>query len=206
VVIVDDHTIVREGLKMILETNTDIRVVGMASDGREAIVLIQDLQPDLIFMDISMPNLNGIEATEIIRKKYNAKVIILSMHQTPEHILRALTAGASGYLLKESAPDEAVQAVRTVLLGHRYLGKGVRPPAKDDSSGNQLDRLSCREREVMQLIVEGKRSHDIGAILGISQKSAETYRMRIMAKLNVSNIPALVILAITNGITFLPPS
>jgi DNA-binding NarL/FixJ family response regulator len=201
VVIVDDHPLVRQGLKTVLETNGDIRVVGMASDGREAVTVVLEHQPDVVYMDVSMPGLNGIEATGMIRKKSCAKVIILSMHQTQEHVQRALNAGANGYILKESAPDEVIQACQSVMLGHRYLGRGVPlPPLRKKTYVNQIDCLSRREREVLQLVVEGKRNPGIASILGVTSKSIETYRSRIMNKLEVYNVPTLVKLAITNGI------
>ena len=159
-------------------------------------------------MDIAMPELNGIEATRQISESLPAvKVIILSMHHTQEHIFRALQAGAWGYLLKESAGSEVVKAVRAVMKGQHYLGKGVDAPRitdrpeHDDDRKSPLDRLSQREREVLQLVVEGKASTEIAVILSLSPKSVETYRSRLMLKLVVTNIPSLVKFSLLHGIT-----
>ncbi|MBC7963283.1 MAG: response regulator transcription factor [Steroidobacteraceae bacterium] len=207
ILIADDHAMVRDGLKMILENADGMRVVAMAADGREAVVLAEEHRPDVILMDISMPGLNGIEAARLIHERLPAtRVLILSMHHSAEHIFRALRAGASGYLLKESAGSEVVTAVRTVLKGNRFFGKGVKQPlerrhGKDRSlQKSPLDSLSRRELEVLQLVVEGKTSVEIGEVLSLSPKSIETYRSRLMLKLVVTNIPALVRFAMQHGI------
>jgi DNA-binding NarL/FixJ family response regulator len=164
VFLADDHAVVRDGLRILLDAESDIHVVGDAADGREAARLVAQLSPDVVVMDITMPELNGIEATsEIGAICPSARVIILSMHSTTEHLLRALQAGAQGYLLKESAGIEVVNAVRAVHAGHRYLSPKatdnlvdqiVQQPA--DRFESPLARLSPREREVLQLVVEGK--------------------------------------------------
>lgn len=208
VLVVDDHAVVREGLKMILESHGDITVVGSASNGREAIAMTEELRPGVVVMDIAMPELNGIEATGIIRERMPAaRVIILSMHHTKEHIFRSIRAGAWGFLLKESAGSEIVNAVGAVLKGHRYFGKDVELPTdkffgKDlKTAKSPLDSLSVREREVLQLVVEGKTSAEIAGILTLSPKSVETYRSRLMIKLGIDNIPSLVKFALLQGIT-----
>ncbi len=208
IMIVDDHAIIREGLKMIFESQGDMIITCMAADGRDAISKAESIRPQVIVMDIAMPGLNGIEATRIIREKLpSVKVVILSMHNNLEHIFRAMQAGAHGYILKESAGSEIVKAVRAVMKGHRYFGKGVEvPPEKrnPDNTGHcksPLDSLSPRELEVLQLVAEGKTSVEIAKTLSLSPKSVETYRSRLMLKLGIGNIPALVKFALQHGIT-----
>jgi len=208
VLIADDHAVVREGLRMILEARGDMTVVGEALDGRDAIEKAETLKPDVIVMDIAMPEMNGIEATRIICERLPAvKIIILSMHHTNEHIFRAIQAGARAYLLKESAGAGVAKAIHTVLKGDYYFGAGVEAPpkmpqsSKRSRSSSPLESLSQREREVIQLVVEGKTSAEIAEILTLSPKSIETYRSRLMLKLGVNNIPALVKFALLHGIT-----
>jgi DNA-binding NarL/FixJ family response regulator len=208
IMIADDHAVVRDGLKMILESQRDMIVVSEARDGREAIAKAETFKPAIIIMDIAMPELNGIEATRIICERSPAvKIIILSMHHTLEHIHRGMQAGAWGYLLKESAGAEVVLAVRAVIKGQRYFGKEVRVPdgirrvAGRGILKSPLDSLSQREREVLQYVVEGKTSAEIAEILLLSPKSVETYRSRLMVKLGINNIPSLVKFALLHGIT-----
>jgi len=207
ILIADDHAIVQEGLQMILEAQRDLVVVGTAADGRDAIGKAEALRPDVIIMDIAMPEMNGIEATRVISGGLPAvKVIILSMHHTLEHIYRSIRAGASGYILKESAGAEIVKAVRAVTKGNRYFGKGLAIQTERDFPNieihkDPLDSLSRREREVLQLVVEGKTSAEIAKTLSLSPKSVETYRSRLMLKLGVDNIPSLVKFALLHGIT-----
>jgi len=210
VVLADDHAIVRDGLRMILEAQGDITVVGDAADGRQAVRLIQQLRPDMAVMDIAMPELNGIEATYEIRQTCpETQVVILSMHSTAEHVFRALQAGAQGYLLKESAGMEMVEAVRAVHAGRRYLSQRITETMIDDylrqrqaaERKSPLERLTPREREVLQLVVEGKSSAEIGDILSLSPKTVETYRSRLMRKLGLRDLPSLVKFAIQHGIT-----
>jgi len=208
IMIADDHAVVREGLRMILEASGDMIVVGEALDGRDAIEQAAALRPDVIVMDISMPEMNGIEATRTICERLpEVKIIILSMHHTTEHIFRAIQAGARAYLLKESAGASVAKAVQAVMKGDLYFGAGVEAPPKALNSNRRtrpsspLESLSQREREVIQLVVEGKTSVEIAEILSLSPKSVETYRSRLMLKLGVNNIPSLVKFAILHGIT-----
>jgi len=208
ILIADDHAVVREGLRMILEALGDITVVGEALDGRDAIEKAATLKPDVIVMDIAMPEMNGIEATRIICERLPAvKIIILSMHHTNEHIFRAMQAGASAYLLKESAGAWVAKAIHAVMKGELYFGAGVEAPPKVVRTSRRtppsspLESLSQREREVIQLVVEGKTSAEIAEILSLSPKSIETYRSRLMLKLGVSNVPSLVKFALLHGIT-----
>jgi len=177
VLLADDHAVVRDGLRLLLEAQGDIKVVGDAANGREAVHQVKRLRPDVVVMDIAMPELNGIEATRQIREACPpAQVVILSMHYTSEHIFRALQAGARGYLLKESAGIEVVNAVRTVHAGHRYLSQKISDKVIDNyvrqreaaGTTSPLARLSPREREVLQLVVEGKSSAEIASALSLS--------------------------------------
>ena len=209
VFLVDDHAVVRDGLKLLLESCAGISVVGEASDGRTAVRRVRDLRPDVVVMDITMPEMDGVEATRQIREECpTAQVIILSMHSTSEHVFRALEAGARGYLVKESAGVEVVDAVIAVKEGRRYLSRKISEQVLDDyvkhrtgPSRSPLELLSSREREVLQLVVEGKTSAEIGEILFISAKTVETYRSRLMQKLGTSDIPSLVKFAIQHGLT-----
>lgn len=210
VLLVDDHAMVRDGLRYMLESQQDFNVVGDAATGLEAVKAARDLTPDVIVMDIAMPDLNGIEATELIcEDNPGIKIIILSMYATSDHIYRALQSGARGYLLKESAGAELFQAIRTVAQGQRYLSKKITETIVDDyivkrkenPGSSPLDRLSTRERQIMQLVVEGHTSSEIAKILHISAKTVDTYRSRLMQKLNLTDIPALVKFAVQLGIT-----
>ena len=210
VFLADDHAVVRDGLRYLLDTQPDIEVIGDASDGREAVQLIAQLEPDIALLDITMPELNGIDATLQIRDVCPVtKVIILSMHANTRHIGRALQAGAQGYLVKESAGIEVVKAVRTVYAGHHYLSQAVSDAVIDDyvlqrrtiEHGNALESLSAREREVLQLVVEGKSSAEIAGILNLSPKTVESYRSRLMQKLEIRDLPTLVRFAIKQGLT-----
>jgi len=204
----DDHTVLREGLKYILESQNDIIVVGEAADGLTAVKMIQDLKPDVVIMDISMPKLNGIEATRMLNEVHSsAKVVILSIHATSEHIHRALRSGAKGYVLKESASKELIEAVRKVHAGGRFLSEKIVNTVIDNfifdeksvTGKSPLETLSQRERQVMQLVVEGRTSPEISKIIFISTKTVETYRSRIMQKLKVNDTISLVKFAIRHG-------
>jgi len=182
-------------------------VVGNAVSGRDAVTKTLELKPDVVIMDIAMPELNGIEATRLICERLpEIKVLVLSMYNSSEHCFRALRSGARGYLLKESAGEEVVTAVSTVMRGRQYFGAGVSNPLEGQSSGPQsqkspLESLSPREQEIFQLVVEGKSSAEIAALLSLSSKSVDTYRSRLMQKLGVHNIPSLVSFALQHGIT-----
>jgi len=212
VFIADDHTIVRDGLRFILEAEPDIEVVGDAADGRQAVRWLKKLCPDVVVMDIAMPKLNGIEATRQIRESCpSTQVIILSVYSTTEHIVRSLEAGAKGYLLKESAGQDVVKAVREVHAGRRYFCQGISEKMVGDYISQRqkahimspLEKLSSREREILQLVVEGKTSAQIAEILYLSPKTVETYRSRLMQKLHIHDVPGLVKFAIQHGLTSL---
>jgi DNA-binding NarL/FixJ family response regulator len=212
VFLVDDHATVREGLRFLLAAQVDLSVVGTAANGREAVHQIAQLCPDVVIMDIAMPELNGIEATQQIKNECPGRqVIILSMHSSNEQIFRALQAGARGYLLKETAGIEVAAAVRAVYAGQRYLSAEVSEKLIDeymqqralDEAKSPFTRLSPREREILQLVVEGQSSVEIAAALSLSPRSVETYRHRLMQKLGITNLPDLVKFAISQGLTSL---
>jgi DNA-binding NarL/FixJ family response regulator len=210
VFLADDHRMVREGFRLLLETQSDIKVVGEVGNGREAVRQVIKLAPDIMLMDIAMPELNGIEATkQIIEARSTAKIIILSMYSTTQHIFQALKAGAKGYILKESAGDDIIKAVRAVHSGKTFLCDEITEMVVGDYiekregtvSDDPLSRLSTREREVLQLLVEGKSNTKIAELLFLSQKTVETYRSHLMQKLGISDLPGLVKFAIQQGIT-----
>jgi DNA-binding NarL/FixJ family response regulator len=212
VFIADDHAVVRDGLRLLIETQSDMKVVSEASNGREAARQVLHANPDVVIMDLAMPELNGVEATRQIREKCPAtKVIILSMHSSSEHIFQALKAGAHGYLLKESAGMEVISAIRVVHSGKRYLSEKIGDVMIDEyihnrevvETGSPLSKLSTREREILQLVVEGKSSIEIAQTLFISPKTVETYRSRLMQKLGISDLAGLIKFAIQHGITSL---
>ena len=208
VFLADDHAVVRDGLRFLLEAQPDIHVVGDAASGRDAVQQIPKLCPDVVVMDIAMPELNGIEATRRIAQSCpSVRIIILSMHSTSEHIYRALQAGAHGYLLKESAGLEVADAVRVVHVGHRYLSAAISDSLIDDyvrqrqaDAKGPLSRLSPREWEVLQLVVEGESNAEIADALSLSPKTVETYRSRLMQKLDIGDLPSLVKFAIQHGV------
>jgi DNA-binding NarL/FixJ family response regulator len=205
VILADDHPVVRDGLCFLLNAQPDIKVVGTADNGHEAVQLAEKLSPNVAVMDIAMPLLNGIEATQQITTTCpHTRVMILSIHFTSVHIQRALQAGAMGYLLKESAGEEVVEAIRTVHEGRRYLSKKIAETVVEDyvrqGGGDVLEGLSPRERQVLQLIAEGKTSAEAAQILFLSVKTVETYRSRFMQKLGLKDMTALVKFAIQHGI------
>ncbi|OGP49688.1 MAG: DNA-binding response regulator [Deltaproteobacteria bacterium RBG_13_43_22] len=210
ILLADDHQILREGLKFILDAQKDIIVTGEVADGRQAVREARRIKPDVLIMDIAMPELNGIEATrQIIEECPSVKVIILSMHYSTEHIYQALLAGARGFVIKDSAGKELIQAIRAVYGGHRFLSEKVDEVLVEDyllrrheiQPKTPLENLSPREREILQLVAEGKTSAAIADILFISQKTVETYRSRMMQKLDLKDTAALVKFAITHGLT-----
>jgi DNA-binding NarL/FixJ family response regulator len=207
IVLADDHGVVRDGLRVLLEAQCDIQVVGDVANGRDALRLTRQLHPDVIVMDIAMPELNGIEATlQIQDASFSTQVLILSMHSTTEYVFRALQAGARGYLLKDSAGAEVVDAVRVVHAGRRYLSQKIASTVIDDyiserQRASPLDSLSRRERQILQLVAEGKSSAEAATTLFLSPKTVDTYRSRMMQKLAIDDVPGLVKFAIQHGVT-----
>ena len=211
VLLADDHAVVRDGLRALLEAQADIEVVGDAANGREVLRQARALQPDVVVMDIAMPELNGVEATQQMHDACpSTQVLMLSMHSTTEHIFRALQAGARGYLLKDSAGSEVAEAVRTVHAGRRYLSHKIAAAVIDDyiaerHRASPLESLSGRERQILQLVAEGKSSAEVAALLSLSPKTVDTYRSRMMHKLGIADLPSLVKFAIQHGVTQLGP-
>lgn len=209
VFLADDHAIVRDGLRALLAAQADMTVVGDAANGRDAVRQVLQLRPAVAIVDIAMPEMNGLEAVRQIRQSCPAtQAVILSMHATSEHIYEALQAGALGYVLKESAGSEVVAAVRAAHAGRRFLSPRIADSVvqtllRDGPATGEgpLARLSPREREILQSVVEGKSSADIAEALLLSPKTVDTYRSRLMEKLGVSNVAGLVRFAVQHGLT-----
>ena len=206
IVVVDDHGIVRDGLCALLDGHFHMKVIGSIAGGQEAVLCAERLKPDVIVMDLVLPDLNGIDATlRILAAAPLTRIVILTSCDTSEHIFRAMRAGALGYVLKESASAELVQAVLTVFAGERYLSPKVTGLLIDEFlregvPTSPLERLSSREREVMLLTVGGATSAEIAQSLSLSRKTVDTYRSRTMEKLGVSDLAGLVRFAITHSI------
>jgi RNA polymerase sigma factor (sigma-70 family) len=209
VLVADDHAIIREGLRVMLGNQPDMEVVAVATNGREAIQLVDEHGPDVAVMDISMPELNGVEAIQQILPKHpHMQVVVLSIHENKPYVHRALKAGAMGYLLKETAGLEVVDAVRAVQRGERYLSQRIADLLTTESfqklesliEVSPLEALSPREREILQLVAEGKTSQEIAERLSISPKTVDTYRSRLMHKIGVEDMAGLVRFAIQHGV------
>jgi DNA-binding NarL/FixJ family response regulator len=209
VLLAEDHTLVRKGLRALLDEAREIQVIGEASDGRDAVAKEEDKEPDVILMDISMPLLNGLEATrQIMERNPDARIIILTVHSNEEYILQALRAGAAGYLLKEAAPTDLIRAIKVVHLGDAFLSPSIsRSLIKAYVEKTELlttetryDRLSNREREVLQLVAEGYQIRDIAAHLSISEKTVRTHRANLVKKLNIHSTAELTLYALRHGL------
>jgi len=216
VMIADDHTLVRAGMRALLAQVPEVEVIAEASDGREALQLIATHRPDVVLMDITMPGLNGLEATvRVVREFPQVRVIILSMHAVEEYVLQALHAGASGYLLKHAAPVELALAVKAVMRGETYLS----PPISKVVIAQYLQRtrgernrsraasapykqLTSRQREILQLIAEGHTTKDIAQRLNLSVSTVETHRTELMQRLDIHDVAGLVRYAIRTGLVF----
>lgn len=210
ILLADDHTMVRDGLKALLVENSEFSVVGSAANGLEAVEKARKLKPDVVVMDIAMPEMNGLDATEQIRQDCpQTQVVILSIHATSEHIYQAFRVGALGYLLKESAGAELVAAVQAARAGQRYLTQRIADTVLDsyllqraESKGHSpLDSLSQRERAVLQLVADGFSSAEIAERLSLSPRTVETYRSRVMHKLEIHDLRGLKRFAFENGLT-----
>jgi DNA-binding NarL/FixJ family response regulator len=208
ILIADDHGVVADGLKHLVEAQPDMEVVACVADGREAVQQARDAQPDVVLMDLSMPELNGADATRaILQRDPKCRVIVLSMYSQREYVRRALKAGAVGYVVKRSAAKEVVEAIRAVHAGQRYLSPRVADVVledyTDDKQDDPLTRLSGREREVLQLLAEGRTGAEIAQRLSLSQKTVETYRARLVEKLGIRDVAGLVRFAIQKGLVSL---
>ena len=209
ILLADDHTILRHGLRLVLERQPDFSVIGEASNGREAIDIVVRETPDVVIMDIGMPLLNGIEAAKRIHEeRLRTAVVILSMHSDEAYILRALRAGARGYLLKDSAETDLIQAIRAVCAGKAFFSPAVSKVLADDylrqlqrhGVEDRYDLLTARERELLQLVAELKSTKDIASLLGVSPHTVDTHRANLMEKLNVHSIPELILYAVRRGV------
>jgi len=201
----DDHMIIREGLRAVIEKNTDMKIVGEAGDGRTTVQMVQEKMPDIVIMDISMPEMNGIEATRrIIRNSPHIKIIALSMHSDRRFVTEIFKAGASGYVLKEAALSELVDAINAIKRGCSYISMEIQKVMNKKLSKHPLySELTDREREVLQLIAEGKSGKQTADCLDISVKTVDSHRQQIMKKLNMHSIPELTKYAVREGLTSL---
>jgi two-component system, NarL family, response regulator NreC len=209
VLLADDHRLMRSGLRLVLEQNPGIQVVGEADDGRQAVAMSSDLCPDVVVMDIGMPNLNGIEAArQITEAQPKIPVIMLSMHSDEGYVLRALKSGARAYLLKDSAEADLSRAIQAVMDGKSFFSPAVSKLLLEDymrklqraGAEDSYDLLSPREREILQLVAEGKSSKEIANALNLSVYTVETHRSNLMQKLNLRGIPELILYAVRKGL------
>jgi two-component system, NarL family, response regulator NreC len=200
----DDHTIVRQGLKLILSAHPDMQVVGEAANGREAVELAAKLQPDIVLMDVAMPELNGIEATrQMVAANARIRILVLSMHKEAMYVREILRAGARGYILKDAIDTELLVAIRSIAHGDGYISPAVSGALLNDlrsNAGSPLDALSPREREVLQLIAEGKTNKEIATRLNLSVYTVDSHRGKIMEKLNLHSTGELVRFAMKQGL------
>ena len=209
ILLADDHPVVRDGLRALLEREADMSIVAEAADGREAVRLAEEHSPDVVIMDLAMPILNGIEATRrIVAKRPHTAVVILSMHQDESYVLGSLNAGAKGYLLKDSMRKEVTEAIRAVSQGRSFLTRKVSAMLQEDYI-SQLRRrgledsyelLTDREREILQLIAEGRANKEVASLLNISLTTVETHRTHILQKLDLHSVPELILYAVRKGI------
>jgi two-component system, NarL family, response regulator NreC len=212
ILLTDDHTILRQGIRVLFENQPDLEVIGEATNGREAVEFVRELQPDVVLMDISMPEMNGLEATRLIKKEFpQIKVVILTMHETEEYLVQILQAGATGYVLKQAADRDLIEAVRIASTGNTYLYprianmlvtdylKRVETNALDEHD-TAYETLTAREREILKLIAEGHTNKEIAEILTLSVKTVENHRYSLMNKLNAHDRGALVKYAIRLGL------
>jgi two-component system, NarL family, response regulator NreC len=209
ILLADDHQLMRSGIRLMLERESDLSVVGEASDGREAVALAKSLRPDVVVMDIGMSNLNGIEAAQqVTQNRPEVAIVMLSMHSDESYVLRALKAGARGYLLKDSAEADLIKAVHAVAAGKSFFSPAVSKVLLDDyvrklkrsGADDAYDLLTPREREVLQLVAEGKSNKDIANLLNLSVYTVESHRSNLMEKLNLRGLPELILYAVRKGI------
>jgi DNA-binding NarL/FixJ family response regulator len=210
ILLADDHTLVRAGIRALIEQLPTVKVVGEAKDGREALRLVKERKPDLILMDVAMPGLNGLEATARVSKEFpDVRVIILSMYANEEYVREAINAGAAGYLVKRSAATELERAITAVARGEKYFSPLVSAHVNRDRDGRLsvdrafIERLTPRQREILQLVAERHSTKDIAGILSISVKTVETHRAQLMERLDIHDVPGLVRFAIRAGLVSL---
>ena len=209
ILLADDHTIMRNGLRLLLERQPGFQVIGEAADGRETVEMTDALRPDVVILDIAMPNLNGLEAARQIASKLpSIAVVILSMHSDESYVLRALKAGARAYLLKDSAESDLIAAIKAVTEGKAFFSPAISKMLVDDyvrrlqqrGVDDSYELLTTREREILQLVAEGKSNKDVANLLNLSLYTVETHRGNIMQKLNLHSVPELILNAVRKGV------
>jgi two-component system, NarL family, response regulator NreC len=209
IVLADDHTVMRSGLRLLLERQPNLTVVGEAADGREAVTLAAEHHPDVVVMDIAMPNLNGVEAArQIVNHNPQTAVAILSMHNDESYVIRSLKAGARAYLLKDSAEADLIEAIRAISTGKSFFSPAVSRILKEDymrklddkGAEDTYELLTTREREVLQLVAEGQSNKEVANLLNLSLYTVETHRTHILQKLNLHSVPELILYAVRKGI------
>jgi len=209
ILLADDHTVMRAGLRLLLERHEDFEVVGEAADGRQAVDIATELKPAVVVMDIAMPQLNGVEAArQIMNRDPETAIVMLSMHSDESYVLRSLKAGARAYLLKDSAEADLVSAIQAIIEGKSFFSPGVRALLKEDyihrlakfGADDTYELLTAREREVLQLVAEGRSNKEVAAHLNLSLYTVETHRTHILQKLNLHSVPDLILYAVRKGI------
>ena len=209
IVLADDHTVMRNGLRLLLERQADLEVVGEAADGRQTVEICDNLKPDVVVLDIAMPNLNGIEAARQISAKYpQTSIVVLSMHSDEGYVLRALKAGARAYLLKDSAETDLIHAIHVVTEGKAFFSPAISKMLVDDyvrrlqqrGVEDSYELLTTREREILQLLAEGKSNKEVANVLNLSLYTVETHRGNILQKLNLHSVPELILYAVRKGV------
>ena len=209
ILLADDHTVMRAGLRLLLERHENFEVVGEAADGREAVEIAAELRPAVVVMDVAMPHLNGVEAArQILTRNPDIAIVMLSMHSDESYVLRSLKAGARAYLLKDSAEADLIAAIQAITEGRSFFSPGVRALLKEDyiyrlqkfGADDTYELLTAREREVLQLVAEGRSNKEVASLLGLSLYTVETHRTHILQKLNLHSVPELILYAVRKGI------
>ena len=209
ILLADDHTVMRAGLRLLLERHENFEVIGEAADGREAVEFAAEQKPAVIVMDVAMPHLNGVEAArQILSRNPDIAIVMLSMHSDESYVLRSLKAGARAYLLKDSAEADLIAAIQAITEGRSFFSPGVRALLKEDyiyrlqkfGADDTYELLTAREREVLQLVAEGRSNKEVASLLGLSLYTVETHRTHILQKLNLHSVPELILYAVRKGI------
>jgi len=209
ILLADDHTVMRAGLRLLLERHEHFEVVGEAADGREAVEIAAEQKPAVVVMDVAMPHLNGVEAArQILSRNPDIAIVMLSMHSDESYVLRSLKAGARAYLLKDSAEADLIAAIQAIIEGRSFFSPGVRALLKEDyiyrlqkfGADDTYELLTAREREVLQLVAEGRSNKEVASLLGLSLYTVETHRTHILQKLNLHSVPELILYAVRKGI------